>query len=322
MTSLAVCGAINWDVTCFVERLPLPGEEVSVRHLDRVPGGTAGNVAVAAARILGPGTVHLVGALGQDNIAQQQLTTLAAEGVVTKGIQMIPRVESGQAYIFVDDRGQNVIATSLGANAALHVEHLRDPSIEDLLHNCRSLSITDPPLEVVEALIMSAEECGFPVFWDPGVLLAHGQDALCQIARRIDTLFCNEVEATALFDRAESDAILKHLRHLGFRNHVVLKLGERGAMLLEPATLTVVEIPALPLSSLGLQVVDTVGCGDAFLGTFAAYSALGADAPNALFIAGVAAGLNATRQETRASPNRAILEATQQQARSMGYSPR
>jgi len=321
MTSLVVCGAINWDITCFVERLPLSGEEVQVERLERVPGGTGANVAVAAARILGPGAVTLVGALGHDDIARQQVATLAAEGIASDAIKTVPGEESGQAYIFVDGRGQNVIATSLGANAALSPEDLRGPAFERALQQCRGLAITDPPLEVVQALVALAEQRNLPVFWDPGVLLAHGQDALRQMDGRVDTLFCNEVEAATLFGTSESDACLERLWRLGFRNRVVLKLGDRGAALLDPAARTIVETPVLPLDSLDLQVVDTVGCGDAFLGVFAAYRILGADPPKALVMAGVAAGLNATRRETRGSPDRPTLEATEQRARNMGYVP-
>ena len=322
MTNLVVCGAINWDITCFVERLPMPGEEVRVERLDRVPGGTGANVAVAASRILGPGAVALIGALGQDDIAHRQLATLAAEGIVTEGIKYVPEEQSGQAFIFVDSAGRNVIATSFGANAALGTNDLGALMGERLLLGCRGLAITDPPLEVAQALIMLANKRGIPVFWDPGVLLSHGANALRQIIKQVDTLFCNEVEAAPLFGTAEAEAALRHLLRLGFGNRVVLKLGDQGAVLLEPASRTIVETPVLPLDGLGLRAVDTVGCGDAFLGVFAAYRVLGADHAKALVMAGVAAGLNATQRETRASPDRATLEATEQVARKMDYFPR
>ena len=88
MVSLVVCGAINWDISCFVERLPVPGEEVTVEHITRVSGGTGGNVAVAAARILGAKEVALIGALGKDDIARQQIAVFEAEGVITAGIHL------------------------------------------------------------------------------------------------------------------------------------------------------------------------------------------------------------------------------------------
>ena len=53
MPSIIVCGAINWDTTMFVDRLPMPGEEIKVEKVISVPGGKGANTAVAAARILG-----------------------------------------------------------------------------------------------------------------------------------------------------------------------------------------------------------------------------------------------------------------------------
>ena len=54
MVGLITCGAINWDINLFLERLPRAGEEISIKEIQRVSGGTAANVAVAAARLLGP----------------------------------------------------------------------------------------------------------------------------------------------------------------------------------------------------------------------------------------------------------------------------
>ncbi|GAI35984.1 unnamed protein product [marine sediment metagenome] len=92
--------------------------------------------------------------------------------------------------------------------------------------------------------------------------------------------------------------------------------------MLEPATSTVMEVPALPLKDLGLHVVNTVGCGDVFVGAFAAYLALGASYKKSLIMASAAAGLNATRPETRGSPQRATLEATEQRSRNLGFAVR
>jgi fructose-1-phosphate kinase PfkB-like protein len=81
----------------------------------------------------------------------------------------------------------------------------------------------------------------------------------------------------------------------------------------------IVGVPALPLKELGLDVVNTVGCGDAFVGAFAAYCIMGANLRKSLIMASAAAGLNAARPETRGSPERAILEATEQQCRDLGF---
>ena len=319
MASLVVCGAINWDISCFVERLPVPGEEVTVEHITRVSGGTGGNVAVAAARILGTKEVALIGALGKDDIARQQIAVFEAEGVVTAGIHQIVGEESGQAYILVDQTGQNVIASHLGANARLGLEHLNKAQVKQQLQECRGIVLTDPPLEVAEELINLAKRRGVPVLWDPGILIGQDREALESLAREAEVLLLNETEASTLLGAKELNASLQKLKELGFGNNAVLKLGAQGAAMLEMASDLIVGVPALPLKELGLNVVNTVGCGDAFVGAFAAYHIMGANLRRSLIMASAAAGLNATRPETRGSPERAILEATEQQCRDLGF---
>jgi len=167
MASLVVCGAINWDTSCFVEQLPVPGEEVTIKHITRVSGGTGGNIAVAAARILGARKVALIGALGKDDIAGQQIAALEDEGVITEGIDHIAGMESGQAYILVDQAGENVIASHLGANARLDISHLNKAQVKQQLQECRGIVLTDPPLEVAEKIINLAKKQDVPVLWDP-----------------------------------------------------------------------------------------------------------------------------------------------------------
>lgn len=322
MISLVVCGAINWDISCFVERLPVPGEEVTIKHITRVSGGTGGNIAVAAARILGAKEVALIGALGKDDIARQQIAALEDEGVITEGIQHIKREESGQAYILVDQAGENVIASHLGANARLGLEHLNKAQVKRQLQECKGIVLTDPPLEVADELINLAKRRGVPVLWDPGILISPNREALLSLAKEAEVLFLNETEARALLGTEELNMSLQRLQKLGFGNHTVLKLGAQGAVMLETASGTVIEVPALPLKKLGLDVVNTVGCGDVFAGVFAAYHVLGANLQESLIMASAAAGLNATRPETRGSPDRANLEEVANRSRDLGFAVR
>ena len=140
-----------------MESLPTPGQEVTVSEVARVPGGTAANVAVAAARILPSSAVAFVGALGDDAIAEQQREILRSEGVSTDGIVTIPETESGQAFILVDANSQNVIASALGANALLTPDHIRQPNIRDMIVQARNCAITDPPLPVIEEILNTTE---------------------------------------------------------------------------------------------------------------------------------------------------------------------
>jgi len=290
--------------------------------MSRVSGGTGGNVAVAAARILGAKEVALIGALGRDDIAGRQIAALEDEGVVTTGISQIAAEESGQAYILVDREGENVIASYLGSNARLDLKHLRRIEVRRHLLHCQGTVLTDPPLEVAKGLINTARRYDIPVLWDPGILIRPNREQLLSLARETQVIFLNETEASALLGTEKPAASLQRLQELGFHNHIVLKLGAQGAVILEPASGTLIEVPALPLKELGLNVISAVGCGDVFVGVFSAYYVTGNSLEQSLVMASAAAGLNAARPETRGSPDRARLEEVANTSGNLGFTAR
>ena len=319
MAHVLVCGAINWDTTCLVEHLPTPGEEVTCDSVSEVPGGTGANAAVAAARILGPDEVALFAALGRDNIATMQLGILETEGVLHEPVVQLTGQPSGHAYIFIDLDGQNVIASSFGANSALNAKHARQAKLSTLLQMCRCVVLTDPPLPVASYLIQAAAAMDIPALWDPGILVRHGWNVLAPLTESVDTLVLNEVEARQLFRTAEPRDIVRGLEPRSAPSHLLLKQGARGSLMVDCATGVTTSIPPLPMEELSLQVVNTVGCGDVLLGAYAAYLALGFERRQALLIASAAGGLNATRPETRGGPDRTSLEDTVHRAASLGF---
>ena len=62
------------------------------------------------------------------------------------------------------------------------------------------------------------------------------------------------------------------------------------------------------MDKLGQKVVNTTGCGDAFVGAFAAFKILGKSDTEAMRYANMAGALKACRPETRGSPGRRELE--------------
>ncbi|MBN1153192.1 MAG: hypothetical protein JXA58_08270 [Dehalococcoidia bacterium] len=319
MPAILVCGAINWDTTCLVAHLPIPGEEVTCDSVSEVPGGTGANTAVAAARILGPGEVALFAALGRDDIARVQLGILEAEGVAYDHVVQLSGQMSGHAYILVDHEGQNVIASSLGANSMLNPRHARQAKLTTLMQRCRCVALTDPPLPVAAYLVETAVALDIPALWDPGVTVTAGWGALAPLARLVDSLILNEAEAVQLFGDADPWAILRSIDPNRAPKTIVLKLGARGSLLLQCTTGIINRIPALPLDALGLEVLSTVGCGDVFLGAMAAFRAEGHARHEALMMSSAAAGLKATRAETRGGPTRKELDGILSRAASVGF---
>ncbi len=305
MIRTLVIGAINWDINLFVETFPLPGEQTVVRHITRVPGGKAGNTAVAAARLLGPGQAAILGALGHDSIASDQVRILKDEGVDVSGLKFTDDAESGQAYMIIDAKGENIIHSYSGANATLTPEDLDESNRRDLISNSMVVTIMDPPYETALKLATEAKLLEKIVAWDPGVRSQSGMEKVRNLLERVDYLVANEFEAVNLAGTKNYDEAATRLMATNGQLKVVMKLGAKGCVMYsqkERAT-----SPALDLASLDMKVINTVGCGDAFLGAFVAALSEGRTDSEALRWGNCAGGLKATRAETRGGPDRETL---------------
>ena len=307
MAELICLGAINWDINLFMERLPRHGEEVPVKEIQRVSGGTAANVSVAAARILGRDRVAFIGALGEDSIAEEQIRILVDEGVDPGGILLVPGEESGQAYISISDDGANEIHTYFGANLRITGDHIADKERLEIIKGAKVCVIMDPPIETAKRM---AEECrrhGVKVIWDPGVYAEEGLSALLPTLENVDYFILNHIEYENLLDTSDPRTVLNELGRATEDLTCIIKHGADGCVLCEDDG-TIIQMEAVPLANLGLKVVNTVGCGDAFIGGFAAGLINGLSHIDALRQASAAGSYKATRIETRGGPTREQLD--------------
>jgi len=303
---LAITGALNWDINLFVKQLPLSGQEVVVEKIDRVPGGKGGNVSVAASRILGPGRVALLACVGSDEVGKKQIAILKLEGVDTTAVQSLDRLESGQAYITVDEKGSNVIETHFGANAGLKREHLMLPQVQSMFASTRMLVVIDPPRHVAGKLLAEGRRLGRSVMWHPGVLTRFGLGEFRNDMEDLDYLILNEHEASMFAGVKGLDNSLATLSRVSPKAKILVTLGSRGAAFYSAGKLS--KIRRISLEKLGRKVVNTTGSGDAFVGAFSAYKVLGSDDMTAFRYANMAGALKACHPETRGSPTRKDLE--------------
>ncbi len=112
VVELTVVGSINLDLVARVERLPRAGETVAGTSFERFPGGKGANQAVAAARL--GARVRMVGAVGDDPLADEALTGLDEAGVE---LAVERTGTTGIAMILVAADGENQIVVVPGANA-------------------------------------------------------------------------------------------------------------------------------------------------------------------------------------------------------------
>ncbi|MCC3405211.1 MAG: ribokinase [Microcoleus sp. PH2017_10_PVI_O_A] len=259
--SIIVFGSINIDLAAKTPRLPQPGETIIGSNFFTAGGGKGANQAVAAAR-LGTST-HLIGRVGNDNFAEELLTSLQSYGLSTENILIDKSTHSGVAIIAVDETGQNNIIVIPGAN-----NNVGDADIEGLkkvLPSATSLLLQlEIPLEVVLKAAKVARELGVRVILDPAPAVADLPIALYPL---IDIITPNEVEAGQLAGFRVNDTetammAAKQLQERGVKN-VIVKLGDRGAV-----AVTADESFFVP--AFAVEAIDTVAAGDAFNGGLAA----------------------------------------------------
>jgi ribokinase len=299
MPKVLICGAINWDTTLFVERLPNPGQEIRVMRVASEPGGKGANTAVAAARILGNNTVATIGMLGVDDIADRQLRILQDQGVDTTLILGSEKLLSGQAYVIVDKNGEDMILTYQAANLALTPEFVESSKVLSAIEESSMIIVIDPPLDVATALIVKSKDRGKTIIWAPALLTNYGFSVLERYIRDVDYLILNQQEAKSLTSIHDGMQACTKISN-AINGKVVVTLGHEGCMLCSGGKGK--KIPPLHLSLSGLDVASTAGAGDTLVGVFGALKVKGFDDARALYLANIAAALKTTREETRASP--------------------
>ncbi|MDD9987903.1 MAG: ribokinase [Spirochaetaceae bacterium] len=303
-----VVGSINTDLVAYVERLPEPGETVGGARFSETAGGKGANQAVAAARSGASCVLH--GAVGDDAYGTVRVDNLAAAGVATDHVAVLPEERSGVALIYVDARGENQIAVAPGANGAFRLDAEAfcagvGPNDVVLLQNEIDPSVTT-------AAIALARERRAAVMWNIAPALTSVGEAEQAAIAQVDYLIVNAGELEALMARRSGESAAEMARRavdeLGC-SQVLLTLGAEGAVMADVHD--VHRQAAVPV-----QAVDTVGAGDCFAGVFAASVATGREPLSALRRAVAAAGVCVTREGAqRAMPSGKEID------RAVGFSP-
>lgn len=295
--TVTVLGGINEDVVIDVAALPLPGETVAARGVDRGAGGKALNQAVAAARF-GAAT-RLLGAIGEDAAGLFLREVMQAAGVDHGGVATLAGTATGRAFICLAADGSNTIIVDAAANAAYDAAALR----ADLRPSRVSLTQFEARADAIAALFASP---------DAGLRILNAAPALTDqrdLLSQADILIVNETECMAFAGMAALPPAAAELATVargllgGSLAKIVITLGAEGCLLVD-------RDGHQAFSGIAVPVVDTVGAGDCFCGVLAAALAEGIDLPTALRCAGAAAAISVGREGAAASsPLRAEVEA-------------
>ncbi len=274
---VVVVGSANLDLVTVTPTLPVPGETLLATSYRELPGGKGSNQATAAARM--GARVSFVGRRGTDAAGDLLRDSLAAEGIDVDHFA-VAEGPTGRALVMVDDAAENSIIVVQGTNALVTPDAVA--AANEVISGAR---VVVCQLEIpVESVLAAARTTRGSFVLNP----APAQRLPAELLAAVDVLVVNETEYETVLGSAipaDLDRIADVAARPGMPATIVATLGARGAAVCHAGTVTLVSPPPV-------DVVDTTGAGDTFVGALAAELAGGLDLAQAARHAVTAASLS------------------------------
>lgn len=250
----------------------VPGEKGcalrEVTHFERVVGGAPANVVSAVSRLGGSGV--MVSQVGEDAFGEHIIDELKKNGVDTSWVYKTRRANTGLAFVSLDKTGNREFSFFRNPSADLFLspEQITPELMADgaALHFC-SVDLVDHPVKQAHRrAIELARERGMLVCFDPNVRLPlWDSPADCRAAIRE---FLPDADIVKLSDdelefvtgcRTEQQAAQQLFA--GRCRMLLVTRGPEGSVVYTPSA-------SASCKALKVDVVDTTGCGDSFIGSF------------------------------------------------------
>lgn len=260
MKKIIVIGSSNVDTTLHVKDFPKPGETINANKVTVAGGGKGANQAIAATK--SGADCYFISRVGDDSFADFLLAQLQKYGVKTDYVQKTANTATGQAYITLNEAGQNDIIIDHGANYELKPEDIE--RAEGLIADAECIiAQLETPLASTLYAFKLAKANGVMTILNPAPAIEKIPSELLEVT---DVITPNETESALITGiKIESEADLAKnaakLHELGVEN-VIITYGDKGAYI---ATTKVEKlVPAFKV-----KAVDTTAAGDTFLGFLA-----------------------------------------------------
>ena len=249
---ICVVGSANIDQISYVQRIPIDGETIFGDSYQMGFGGKGANQAVMAG-LLGADT-FMIACLGTDVYKDMTINNFKDKNVKTDFIQIVDG-SSGVAPIWVDSNGQNRIIVIAGANEQIDSNKVIK-SLEEIGNVSLIVGQAEIPMKVNYEVFKFAKENNITTIFNP----APGRLLDKQFLTNVDWLIPNETEFEII-----SNTNLTRENILKFSNKInsklIVTLGEEGAIFVNDEKVEEFKAPSV-------DVIDTTGAGDAFVGAF------------------------------------------------------
>jgi 2-dehydro-3-deoxygluconokinase len=276
-----------------------PGPLADVEVFRRSVGGAECNVAGGLAALGVP--TGWISRLGDDGFGQHVLRDLQQRGVDVGGVELDP-VRPTALYVkeSMDGRSRMHYYRTGSAAAAMSPAFLGRPEVRDLLAQARlvhttgiTAAISTTSSDMLERLATEPRDflLSVDLNWRPVLWRDKDQEPLWRLLKAADIVLIGADEAEVFAGTGNPDELYERL---GAKT-LVVKDDAHTATVLEPGGRT--EVPAL-----SVEVVETVGAGDAFAAGFLAGTLQGLPAVQRLRLGHLTAAAVLTVAEDHAPP--------------------
>ncbi len=290
MPRIYVIGALVYDLVFNVPDWLEPNRAVHATQVTLSPGGKALNQATAARRL--GADVSLIGSVGADLFGREMLNAMCQEGVNIDFVFQHETAQTSLASIIVKDKVPGFVGAP-DASRKISESNIRD-ALSELQSDDILLVDFEIPQSLVQFALETGRDAGAVTVLNPAPFFTR-DSFVFNYLHLVDVIIPNKLEAQLIVDGESDDAdeLARQLLGMGI-NQIVLTIGDEGSILYEAACK--IKQPAF-----SVDVVDTTGASDAFVGAYCLGLLKKSSLVSALEFAAAAAALSCTKHGTMSS---------------------
>ncbi len=234
-------------------------------HFNKQAGGAPANVACTISAL--EGSCYFLGSIGQDGFGDFLKEELETFGVSTALLKRSQKPTT-LAFVSIDEEGEREFAFVRGADADLEYDWINQKHLEavEIIHFGAATAFLEGPLQdTYHCLLDQAQREGKLIVFDPNYRndfwkedIDDFKDRVLPFIRKAHLVKLSDEEALIVTGQSDLESAIQELKHMSSATFTIT-LGKEGVRLFNPHW-------DEHVTTEKIEVKDTTGAGDAFIG--------------------------------------------------------